>query len=132
MQRTLLIVLLVFINDVDPFHSQNCRPVKVYNKETGPWTIAPFATRVIDENEELRYSYGTKEAPWRVMKFWRKAETSKQTKKQPCSRLDVVVERHRCEKEKKTVASEEETASSTSTASQRKLNKVVPMKPHQS
>ena len=48
--------LACFINDIDPFNAQNCRPVKVYNQESGAWVIAIYATRVIDEEEELRYS----------------------------------------------------------------------------
>ena len=60
-----------FINDVDQFHVQNCRPVKVYDKEKSTWAIAIFATKNIEEEEELRYSYGSKEAPWRELKFWR-------------------------------------------------------------
>ena len=43
-----------FINDVDPFHVQNCRTIKIYKDGTTSWTIAIFATKSIDTGEELR------------------------------------------------------------------------------
>ena len=37
-----------FINDVDPFHVQNCRTIKMKKDGTASWTIAIFATKSID------------------------------------------------------------------------------------
>ena len=59
-----------YINDIDCFHSKNCE-VKVLRKEK-KWAIAFFATTAILEGEELRYSYGSRDAPWRKESFWTK------------------------------------------------------------
>ena len=60
-----------FINDVDPYHTRNCEARKIYSND-GKWTIAFFTTTSISEGTELRYSYGTKVAPWRQTSFWTK------------------------------------------------------------
>ena len=59
-----------YINDIDCFHSKNCE-VKVLRKDK-KWAIAFFATTAILEGEELRYSYGSRDAPWRKESFWTK------------------------------------------------------------
>ena len=84
-----------YINDVDPFHAQNCRTVKIYNNNRSRWTIGIFATKNISSGEELRYSYGTKVAPWREMKFWKAEVRSKKNRIRkhpvPCTQNDVAV-----------------------------------------
>ena len=59
-----------YINDIDCFHSKNCE-VKVLRKDK-KWAIAFFATIAILEGEELRYRYGSQDAPWRKESFWTK------------------------------------------------------------
>ena len=90
-----------FINDVDPFHVQNCRTIKIYKDGTTTWTIAIFATKSIDTGEELRYSYGAKFAPWRDIKFWRQVASSETKRKLPCVQSQLIIEMKRKGRKKK-------------------------------
>ena len=90
-----------FINDVDPFHAQNCRTMKIYKDGTTSWTIAIFATKSIDTGEERRYSYGAKFAPWRDIKFWRQVTSSEMKRKLPCVQSQLIIEMKRKGRKKK-------------------------------
>ena len=46
--------LATFINDAEPFHSQNCRTLKLYENDTTSCTIGIFITNSNDTAEELR------------------------------------------------------------------------------
>jgi len=90
-----------FINDVDPFHVQNCRTIKIYKDGTTSWTIAIFATKSIDTGEELRYNYGAKFAPWRDIKFWRQVGSSETKRKLPFVQSQLIIEMKRKGRKKK-------------------------------
>ena len=90
-----------FINDVDPFHVQNCRPMKSYKSGTTSWTKAIFATKSIDTGEQLRYKCGAKFAPWRDIKFWRQAASSEAKRKLPCVQSQLMIEMKRKGRKKK-------------------------------
>ena len=53
-----------FINDSDSLYKANCRPVK-FRDSNGTVKIAFYSTRELKAQEELRYDYGTAEAPWK-------------------------------------------------------------------
>ena len=53
-----------FINDTDTIYKANCRPVK-FRDSNGEVNIAFYSTRNLKAQEELRYDYGTAEAPWK-------------------------------------------------------------------
>ena len=54
-----------FINDCDWQFKANCRPVKV-NLGNKKFSIAFFTTQKILKGDELRYNYGTVDAPWKL------------------------------------------------------------------
>ena len=60
-----------YVNDVDPYHLPNCYPMRKVN-DCGKVLITFFASRHIDKDEELRYSYNSssKGTPWRKEKFF--------------------------------------------------------------
>ena len=90
-----------FIKDVDPYHVQNCRTIKIYKDGTTSWTIAIFATKSIDTGEELRYSYGAKFAPWRDINFWRQIASSETKRKLPRVQSQLIIEMRRKGRKKK-------------------------------
>ena len=58
-----------YINDIDPAHSQNCFPEKFFTK-TKQIGIKFTTNRTVEEDEEIRYDYGLKKAPWRKLHFF--------------------------------------------------------------
>ena len=79
------------IGDVDLFHVQNCRTVRIHKNDTTFWTVTIFATKSFDTGDETRFSYGTKFAPGRRSNFWKHVGSSETKRRLRCVQSQLII-----------------------------------------